>query len=61
MALGCYFKKTNNRIIKCNSGSVNKAMTMLTIVFCQTALCHVMYSNWKCSIEVLLYIVVYDV
>lgn len=43
MALGCYFseKKVDKyRIIKCNSGSVNKAMTVLNIVFAKWTLSH---------------------
>lgn len=42
MALGCYFsekkkKSLNTELLNVNSGSVDKAMTMLNLVFCQSA------------------------
>lgn len=58
MALGCYFsekkkkyKSLNTELLNVNSGSVDKAMTMLNLVFfANRPPRHVVFSNWNCSI-----------
>lgn len=43
MALCCYFSGKVDKIqnIQCNSGSVDKAMTMLNIIFLPRGPCHI--------------------
>lgn len=47
-ALGCYFSdKKLSKIIKCNSGSVDKAMNLLTVVSCPVVFSKLDPLNWN--------------